>query len=180
MHAPDIIGENGFFANKKGAIRLIGLTIATKEMRQMVQFYNAVFDADLQITAQISNQPFYSGKLAGIDLMLCPNSIAGIRAEQNRQQFRFIVRDIEAVIQRGLANHGSEINPIDDYAGAKVASLADPDGNTIEFVQLDSWPAADAVQQFGLVRRIIAEMPHDNAAGIIRQHDRVPRGAAAG
>ena len=48
------------------------------------------------------------------------------------------VDDIEAVMQRGLAVHGTEINPIDEYKGAKVASLADPDGNTIELVQLVS------------------------------------------
>ena len=41
-------------------------------------------------------------------------------------------------MERGLANHGSEINPIDEYKGAKVASLADPDGNTIEFVEFVS------------------------------------------
>ena len=102
----------------------------------MVRFYNAVFDARLQATVHIGDAQFYGGKLGALELTLCPNAVAGVVAQQNRQQLRFVVDDIEAVMQRGLAVHGSEINPIDEYKGAKVASLADPDGNTIELVEL--------------------------------------------
>lgn len=116
-------------------MRLIGLTIAAVNMKKMVRFYNAVFDAGLKETVHIGDQQFYGGKLAGLEVVLCPNAIAGVVAEQNRQQFRFEVNDIEAVMAKGLANHGSEINPIHEYKGAKVASMADPDGNTIEFVE---------------------------------------------
>ena len=116
-------------------MRLIGLTIAAVNMKEMVRFYNAVFGAGLKQTVHIGDQQFYGGALAGLDVVLCPNAIAGVVAEQNRQQFRFEVSDIERVMEQGLANHGSEINPVDEYKGAKVASLADPDGNTIEFVE---------------------------------------------
>ena len=97
-----------------------------RQYEKMVRFYNAVFNAGLKETVHIGPEQFYGGKLADIELTLCPNAIAGVVAEQNRQQFRFEVSDIEAVIERGLANHGSEINPVDEYKGAKVASLADP------------------------------------------------------
>lgn len=117
-------------------MRLVGLTIAAIHMEGMVRFYNAVFGAGLKPTVHIGAEQFYGGAIGGMELTLCPNAIAGVVAEQNRQQFRFEVDDIEAVVEKGLANHGSEINPIDEYKGAKVASLADPDGNTIEFVQL--------------------------------------------
>ena len=116
-------------------MRLIGLTIAAVNMNEMVRFYNAVFNAGLKETVHIGDQQFFGGKLAGLEVVLCPNSIAGVVAEQNRQQFRFEVSDIESVLAQGLANHGSEINPVDEYKGAKVASMADPDGNTIEFVE---------------------------------------------
>ncbi len=119
-------------------MELNGITIAVIHTEQMVKFYNAVFSTNLKPTVNIGDNQFYGGTLAGIDLTFCPNEIAGVVAEQNRQQFRFRVDDIQAVITNGLANHGTEINPIDEYKGAKVASLADPDGNTIEFVQLDS------------------------------------------
>ena len=116
-------------------MRLIGLTIAAVNMKEMVRFYNAVFGAGLKETVHIGDQQFFGGALAGLEVVLCPNAIAGVDAAQNRQQFRFAVSDIDKVMQTGLANHGSEINPVDEYKGAKVASLADPDGNTIEFVE---------------------------------------------
>lgn len=119
-------------------MKLTGLTIAAVSMTEMVKFYNAVFGAKLKATVHIGPEQFYGGKIGEIEVTLCPNAIAGVVAEQNRQQFRFEVSDIKAVMKRGLANHGSEINPVDEYKGAKVGSLADPDGNTIEFVELDS------------------------------------------
>ena len=119
-------------------MRLVGLTIAAIKMENMVKFYNAVFDARLKATVHIGDEQFYAGILCDMKLTLCPNSIAGVNADQNRQQFRFEVADIEAAMAAGMANHGSEINPVDEYKGAKVASLADPDGNTIEFVEIVS------------------------------------------
>ncbi len=116
-------------------MQLVGLTVAAINMIQMVEFYNAVFDARLKATVHIGDEQFYAGSLCGMKLTFCPNTIAGVIAEQNRQQFRFQVVDIEAVMAKGMANHGNEINPIEEYKGAKVASLADPDGNTIEFVE---------------------------------------------
>ncbi len=119
-------------------MQMVGLTIAATNMKEMVRFYNAVFSAGLKPTVHIGAEQFYAGELGGMKLTFCPNSIAGVIAEQNRQQFRFQVADIKAVMAQGLANHGSEINPIEEYKGAKVASLADPDGNTVEFVELVS------------------------------------------
>ena len=117
-------------------MQMIGLTVAAVHMDKMVKFYNAVFRARLKPTVHIGEEQFYAGQLCGMKLTFCPNTIAGVVAQQNRQQFRFEVADIEAVMANGLANHGSEINPIEEYKGAKVASLADPDGNTIEFVEI--------------------------------------------
>ena len=119
-------------------MKMIGLTIAVNRMDAMVAFYNAVFAAQLQPTAQIGEQRFYGGNIGELELTLCPNAIAGVLAQQNRQQFRFVVEDIAAVMKIGCAHHGSEINPIEENQGAKVAALADPDGNTIEFAQLPS------------------------------------------
>ncbi|MCY3867824.1 MAG: hypothetical protein OXG68_20510 [Chloroflexi bacterium] len=117
-------------------MQLVGLTVAAINMKEMVRFYNAVFSAGLKPTVHIGDDQFYAGELGGMKLTFCPNTIAGVVAEQNRQQFRYQVADIDAVMAKGLANHGGEINPIEEYKGAKVASLADPDGNTIEFVEI--------------------------------------------
>ncbi|MGF1504174.1 MAG: hypothetical protein ACFB51_03405 [Anaerolineae bacterium] len=58
-----------------------------------------MFNADLSI---IPETPFYLGRLAGFELLLCPNDIAEVNAEKNRIQLRFTVPDIEAVVR--LAN----------------------------------------------------------------------------
>ena len=117
-------------------MKLDGLTIAVTDMKRMVAFYNAVFACNLEPTVNIGDQQFYGGQILDMSLTFCPNGIAGVVAQQNRQQFRFRVDDIADVMAKGLANHGAEINEINEYKGAKVGSLADPDGNTIEFVEL--------------------------------------------
>ena len=117
-------------------MRMVGLTVAAINMDKMVRFYNAVFNTRLKATVHIGEEQFYAGALCGMKLTFCPNAIAGVIAEQNRQQFRFQVANIKEVMSKGVANHGSEINPVEEYKGAKVASLADPDGNTIEFVEV--------------------------------------------
>lgn len=117
-------------------MKFTGLTVAVTDMKNMVAFYNAVFDASLEPTVNIGDNQFYGGEIADLQVTFCPNAVAQVVAEQNRQQFRFQVDDIERVMSQGKANHGTEINPIDEYKGAKVASLADPDGNTIEFVEV--------------------------------------------
>jgi predicted enzyme related to lactoylglutathione lyase len=117
-------------------MKLNGLTTAVTDMKHMVTFYNAVFNAQLEPTVNIGDAQFYGGTIMDISLTFCPNAIAGVVAEQNRQQFRFQVDNIADVMAKGLANHGVEINQINEYKGAKVGSLADPDGNTIEFLEL--------------------------------------------
>ena len=60
-------------------MRMIGLTIAAVNIKKMVSFYNAVFNARLKETVHIGPEQFYGGKLADIELTLCPNAIAGVR-----------------------------------------------------------------------------------------------------
>jgi catechol 2,3-dioxygenase-like lactoylglutathione lyase family enzyme len=78
----------------------------------------------------------YQGQLAGISLLLCPNEIARAQAEQNRHQLRLTVKDIAATMRLALANGATLLNEISDHEGAKIASVRDPDGNSIEFMQM--------------------------------------------
>lgn len=104
----------------------------------MVSFYNAVLNTDLQ---PIESAPgFYRGKLAAQhDLIMCPNSVAEVVAEQNRQQFCFTVEDIEEVFAAAMENGGKAMNSDFEKNDTEMrGSLYDPDGNTIEFVQVFS------------------------------------------
>ena len=44
-------------------------------MTQMVVFYNAVFDAQLKATVHIGDEQFYAGKLCGMKVTFCPNTV---------------------------------------------------------------------------------------------------------
>lgn len=111
-------------------MKLTGITIAITNMDSMVAFYNAVFNA--QLTPQ---GPFYSGKLADFDLLMCPNQFAGVEAKQNRQQFKFMVDDVQAIIDSGVRAGGQQIDTVQEANNLRVGSLRDPDGNSIEFYQ---------------------------------------------
>ncbi len=109
------------------------ITIAVTHMKEVVEFYNAVFDSELKPIAGLEG--FYSGKLGGFDMLLCPNEIAGVVAEQNRHQFRFVVGDLDAVLSKGRAMGGILIDDAQANGTSKSQGMRDPDGNSMEFIQ---------------------------------------------
>lgn len=116
-----------------GTFTLDHITLATTHTAAMVTFYNRVFEANL-VPVSAYSSTLHRGSLAGIELLLCPNEIAGVQAEQNRHQLRFRVPNLAQVLARVQAAGGT----IDvDQSGDQTARAAvrDPDGNTLEFVQ---------------------------------------------
>ena len=73
------------------------ITLAVEDMDSMVEFYNAIFGCGL---APVNGSPVSKGRFADIDLVVCPNSVAGVIADQNRHQFRLVVDDAEALATR--------------------------------------------------------------------------------
>ncbi len=126
-------GENSAMTNTD--FTLVHITLAVTNMPAMKKFYDTVFGASLQALPMYGTT-LYQGKLGGISLLLCPNEIARAKAEQNRHQLRFTVNDIAATMRSALANGATLLNEISDHEGAKIASVRDPDGNSIEFVQM--------------------------------------------
>lgn len=114
---------------------LTRITIATTHTEAMVEFYNAVFDANMQAFTALGTT-LYRGNIAGIDVMFCPNEVVGIQAQKNRQQFRFAVSHIQSIAKRIRTwggNLDEEVTVHDD--GSMYLAGRDPDGNTIEFEQ---------------------------------------------
>ena len=106
------------------------ITIAMTNSDAMIEFYNQVFEANLK---PVPESPFFSGRLGEFDVLFCPNSIANVKAEQNRQQFRFIVQDAGGLLEKAKRAGGrGDIQPTE---GAIVVSLYDPDGNSMELVE---------------------------------------------
>jgi predicted enzyme related to lactoylglutathione lyase len=108
------------------------ITLAVEDMDSMVEFYNAIFGCGL---APLSGSPLSKGLFADVELIVCPNSVAGVIADANRHQFRLIVEDPEALATRIEAAGGSVTNR-DTFDGKAVVGVADPEGNTYELVSL--------------------------------------------
>jgi predicted enzyme related to lactoylglutathione lyase len=111
------------------------ITFAVNDVKKMVAFYNTVFDAGLKTFPAFDNFEFASGKLGGLDLLMCPNEIARVDAQQNRHQFRFAVEDLARVIAAVREAGGESLGDIQMEGDAKLWSARDPEGNTIEFIQ---------------------------------------------
>ena len=77
----------------------------------------------------------YQGKIGNLSLLLCPNEIARADARQNRHQLRFTVADAGATLRMALNAGATLLNDVADHGGDKIASIRDPDGNSIEFIQ---------------------------------------------
>lgn len=109
---------------------LIQLTIAAEHVLPMVHFYNHMFAADLQPIAA-AGTTLYRGQLHGVTLLVCPNTLANVIAEQNRHQFTYAVADLAAVLRRAQSAGGSVLQH-----GPDTLTILDPDGNTIVFQQV--------------------------------------------
>jgi catechol 2,3-dioxygenase-like lactoylglutathione lyase family enzyme len=112
-------------------ITLTDLTLAANDMPGMVAFYNAVLAAELQ-PVEAYGTTLYRGRLGGLGLLLCPNEIAGVQAEQNRHQLRFRVARFEQALARAKAAGGTLRGEVLGEPGKRLAAVVDPDGNTLE------------------------------------------------
>jgi len=119
-------------------IEFESILIAVENMNKMVIFYNTVFDADLQPSEPFADIKAFKGQLAGIELMLVPNSIAQVDAKRNRHQFQFIVDDVDSIMATALNNHGTLLDEAGQRGERVSGSVYDPDENSIVFFQRDS------------------------------------------
>lgn len=118
-------------------IKITRITMAITNMDAMVQFYNRVLNAHLE---PIAGTPFYRGAIAGMDILFCPNDIAGVDAKQNRQQFRFLVNNLGDRLEQVSTAGGEIIQSQLEQDGSRIIGVRDPDGNTLELLWLPwSW-----------------------------------------
>ena len=117
------------------AVRISNMTIAATKVEAMVAFYNAVLETNFQPIELFPGTTAYHGKLAGIPVLMCPNSVAQVDAKQNRQQFDFQVDNVQTTFAAALANGGTALQSTQEHNGAIIASVYDPDGNSMVFSQ---------------------------------------------
>ncbi|MFC1959685.1 VOC family protein [Chloroflexota bacterium] len=114
------------------SITIAQITLAATDVPRMVAFYNAVFDANLEPFEAYDNM-LYRGNLAGFTFIICPNEMLGIQADKNRQQFDFFVTDVDTAVAGALDTGGGFYGEegVSRWDGVKMASLRDPDGNSL-------------------------------------------------
>ncbi|MBF2053239.1 MAG: VOC family protein [Candidatus Sericytochromatia bacterium] len=115
-------------------MHLVRITLAATDLQAMKTFYDRVFQAGFEVQ-QTPAGAFYHGQIAGLALTLVPNTIAQVRAEQNRQQLSFLVPDLDAALSKAELAGGERHGEVLEGPQGKQAAILDPDGNTIEFLQ---------------------------------------------
>lgn len=109
---------------------ITGLTIATTNMKAMLQFYTHVFN--ITFTQQtMNNFTLHQGVWQNLTLLLCPTELAKNTAKENKHQFNIEVSDLKLFIDRVQQFSGKILGEItEDRSGLSVAIL-DPDNNSI-------------------------------------------------
>ncbi|MCP4632267.1 MAG: VOC family protein [candidate division Zixibacteria bacterium] len=110
------------------------ITIAVEKIEETVKFYNAILELELK-SYDVEGNKLYGGKFGEIELLFCPKSFAGIEADENTIQLRFVVPDIKKSMEKGVRSGGTVMNEIYEHEGVSYSSLRDPDGNSLELIQ---------------------------------------------
>ena len=110
------------------------ITIAAVNINLMVEFYENVFSINF-VKKELGGFTLYQGKFGELELLLCPNEIAGVEADQSRYQPDIIVPDLDTVIDAALKFGGKIKDEIIETSQNRMASILDPDGNTLVFIQ---------------------------------------------
>jgi len=114
--------------------KLEQIAIAATDISKMVKFYKAVFKIEFAETKAYGTTLF-AGKVGDIRILLAPNEIAGVKAEENRHQFDFIVQDIDELIKIAEESGGKLQGNIENNNKEKTVTILDPDNNTMNFKQ---------------------------------------------
>lgn len=115
-------------------ISVVRIVLATIKLEEMARFYGAVFEMTM-LPLQAHGATLYQCSSNGVTVLLCPNSIAGVTAEQSRHQMTFRVRNL-AGIMRDVQALGCVVKTEnEDDAGPQHILLTDPDGNSLELVR---------------------------------------------
>ncbi|MBS1912805.1 MAG: hypothetical protein JST22_12525 [Bacteroidetes bacterium] len=112
------------------AFQLMQIDIAATNIEAMVRFYEAVFGTTFNSFDIGSDMKIYSGAVAGMKIVMAPNEIAGVVAEQSRYQFELVVDEFDSVMDR-VKSSGGSIREIEGGNGSpRIATVLDPDNNT--------------------------------------------------
>ncbi len=115
--------------------KLAKIDISAVHTEAMATFYEAVLGLLLR---PITVGPFtlYSGQLSdGLTFVIAPQEMTGAQSDRNRYQLNFCVADVAKSYQAALEHGGKELEPIAQHGSEQLASVWDPDGNSLILLQ---------------------------------------------
>lgn len=115
-------------------IRIDKITIAVDDIMAMKDFYSGAFQIEFA-EVELFGHSLYQGAQDGLIILLCPKALAGVEADINSIQPRFVVKDVAATFQQAVDSGGKSLTEVQEYDGEWIAAVRDPDNNSIEFVQ---------------------------------------------
>jgi catechol-2,3-dioxygenase len=102
------------------------ITLAVNDLDAMTAFYSKLLGLDFS-DLKIYNSTVKVAQINGIQLMLCPNNIAGVQADQARHQFEFSVNSLMEI----SLNEYFKTFIATEMSNSTELTLIDPDRNTI-------------------------------------------------
>ncbi len=112
-------------------IHVKGFTLAVRDMVSMVKFYQEVFSVEFQ-QIEAFHDHLYQGKFGELNLLLCPASVAGNNALENRHQFDIEVDDLKTY-KDSIVQYGGRL--MDQNNSDESLAFYDPDGNSMVLIQ---------------------------------------------
>ncbi len=107
------------------------ISIAAENFDAMLAFYSKGLDIPLK-KEDAGEFEYYKGRIGNIDFSLIPNSIAKVKAKENRHQITFRVTSLKQVLSN-LVGFGGKIETDAVDEGDRLAvHVRDPDGNSLE------------------------------------------------
>lgn len=111
------------------------ITFAVSDMESMTAFYADILGVTFQPTEMFGHTLFVS-RYQSIELMFCPKDLAGVEANTNTLQLRFLVDDVAASYAKGVTHNVATLSEPGLIEGSYQASMRDPDGNSLELKQI--------------------------------------------
>ena len=115
--------------------RVKGFTLAVTHMEQMVDFYTRVFSISFE-AKELYGGTLYFGDWEGIEICLCPASIAQNTAKQNRHQLDVLVENIVKTKRLVQRYGGTSMGAVEEVENTISMGIYDPDNNSLVLKQV--------------------------------------------
>ncbi|HMB93534.1 MAG TPA: hypothetical protein VKP65_21960 [Rhodothermales bacterium] len=113
--------------------RIDKTTILIEHMDQTKHFYARTLNLTFH-PFEFANRTLYRAAMGAMELLLCLKDLAGVKADTNTIQLRFVLEDVEQTYRRGPDSLGTMLSELQEIEGRQSVSLRDPERNSLELI----------------------------------------------